>query len=309
MNPLYTTAKVATATSQICRLALGVSRISIRQATHKTTASGVGPRTRPPRLLKKTIPNPPRPNLPGSHPAGHGQEIWIWNNIENGMVLLSHTPQIRSHKAIGQLAYTGKKLIPAKVRKDYWRQMACVRFSPGLGDVGRGVFTKLREFRKRHELEWGPEHSDETTRLLRMSKRERGEAINDQKANTIADIAAVLAGAGKGSKMFIEGPKSKAAPAAAAAAKGKSETKLHRAMIFWADQRDRLNARAWSYNVTHVAGLPQDLSEAELAAAKALVAAEEKAEAEAEAETAAAAARAAAEAARAIAEKPVAEAK
>ena len=101
------------------------------------------------------------------------------------------------------MPYTGKKLVPAKMRRDYWRPMALIEFGPGLGGIGRSVFQKLREFKKRHELEWGREDAAEEERLLRMSKPERGRAINDQRANAVADVAAVLAGAGKGNKMWM----------------------------------------------------------------------------------------------------------
>jgi hypothetical protein len=100
------------------------------------------------------------------------------------------------------MPYTGKKLVPAKIRKDYWEPLALIRFGPGKGDVGRSVFHKLREFKKRHELEWGRDDPEEEERLLRMTKHKRGKALNDQRANVVADLAAVLAGVGKGNKMW-----------------------------------------------------------------------------------------------------------
>jgi len=101
-----------------------------------------------------------------------------------------------------QMPYTGKKLVPAKIRKDYWQPLALIRFGPGNDHVGRSVFHKLREFKKRHELEWGRDNPEEEARLLRMSKHNRGKALNDQRANVIADLAAVLMGVGKGNKMW-----------------------------------------------------------------------------------------------------------
>lgn len=59
------------------------------------------------------------------------------------------------------------------------------------------MFQKLREFRKRHELEW------EDPEMKKMDKKERGKVLNDQKGNSIADMAAVLGGAGKGNKVWV----------------------------------------------------------------------------------------------------------
>lgn len=61
---------------------------------------------------------------------------------------------------------------------------------------------KLQEFRHRHELEWGYQ----TSKMMAMSKRERGEVIHNQKNNAVADIAAVLAGAGRGNRMWSRAP-------------------------------------------------------------------------------------------------------
>ena len=101
------------------------------------------------------------------------------------------------------MPYTGKKLVPAKLRKDYWEPMAMIRFPTRLGEVGRSVYQKLRELKKRHELEWGRDDPEEEQRMLNMSRHERGKAINDQRANVVADIAAVLGGYGKGNKMWM----------------------------------------------------------------------------------------------------------
>jgi hypothetical protein len=106
------------------------------------------------------------------------------------------------NKAYRQMPYTGKKNVPAKLRKDYWEPMAVIDFGPGLGEVGRSVFQRLREFKKRHELEWGRDNPEEEHRLLHMSKHERGKELNNQRPNAVADVSAVLGGVGKGSKMW-----------------------------------------------------------------------------------------------------------
>ncbi|KAK0710925.1 transcriptional regulation of mitochondrial recombination-domain-containing protein [Lasiosphaeris hirsuta] len=138
------------------------------------------------------------------HFPEHGTKIWIHNHTHEGHVMLGFHRVIDSNKGYRQMPYTGKKNVPAKLRKDYWRPMAVIEFPEGgLGDVGRSVYQKLREFKKRHELEWGRENKEEEYRLLHMSRLERGKVLNDQRANIVADIAAVLGGVGKGNKMWM----------------------------------------------------------------------------------------------------------
>lgn len=164
----------------------------------------------------------------------------------------------------------------------------------GLGVVGRSVMQKLREFRHRHELEWGWQAEE----LLSRSKRDRGELIHNQRSNAVADIAAVLAGVGRGNRMWTDeaataeaegeaaaeedGAESQPAGAAApenidetteSPAKSKSKTKakakavaptapktLVKANIYWSNDLDRHWASEWSENVTHSVGLPEHIS-------------------------------------------------
>lgn len=139
-----------------------------------------------------------------------------------------------------QIPFNGKKLKPAALRKDYWRPMAVIQFPEGQGEVGRSVFQKMREFRKRHELQW------ENEEYYKLSKQERGVELNDQRANTVADIAAVLGGAGKGNKIWEEPP----------AGEGEGQGKLHSATVFWENPQDHSYAREWPSNVEHQLGLP-----------------------------------------------------
>lgn len=88
------------------------------------------------------------------------------------------------------------------LREDYWTPLCLIELPKGQGVVGRSVMQKLQEFRRRHELEWGYQ----ANKLMTMGRRERGEVIHNQKTNAIADIAAVLAGAGKGNLVWAKGP-------------------------------------------------------------------------------------------------------
>lgn len=70
------------------------------------------------------------------------------------------------------------------------------------------------------------------------SKQERGIALNRQKQNSIADMAVVLSGLGRGNKMVTseseEGGK-----------------QLLGVTVSWANDLDREYAEEWSANVTH----------------------------------------------------------
>lgn len=88
-----------------------------------------------------------------------------------------------------------------------------IQFDAGQGVVGRNVFQKLREFRKLHELQWGWQAKE----FQKLNKYERGERIHNQKPNAVADIAAVLSGAGRGNLMWTKEPESPAQVEGAAA--------------------------------------------------------------------------------------------
>lgn len=83
-----------------------------------------------------------------------------------------------------QLPFLGKKTKPPALRKDQWRPLAAITFPTG--HQGLNAYRELREFRKRHEHEWTYKKLGVRTRL------EAGRKLMDQKANSIADMAAVL---------------------------------------------------------------------------------------------------------------------
>lgn len=150
-------------------------------------------------------------------------------------------PQV--YKAFKQIPFTAKKAKPAKIRKDLWKQMALVQFPTGKGVVGQSVFAKLREFNRRHLLEWDdglPYEYDEKKDTRRVvTRRERGKKILEQKANAVADLAAVLGGVGKSNKVKAE-------------AQGEGgEGELCEATVYWANGLDRHHAVEWTRNVKH----------------------------------------------------------
>ncbi|KAJ0309135.1 hypothetical protein COL5a_001255 [Colletotrichum fioriniae] len=117
-------------------------------------------------------------------------------------------------------------------------------------------------------------------RKIVRNRHERSLALNDQRANSIADMAAVLAGFGRGNRLVVssrekkavleegkplEGRKwSKAPPAKTeivtsqsggeeveGATKTPAVDELLPATIYWANEDDRNFAQEWSGNVTH----------------------------------------------------------
>ena len=97
-------------------------------------------------------------------------------------------------RALKQLPFAGKKTVPAALRRDLWTPL-CVLSFPN-SHQGLSAYRKLREFKHLHEVAYplslvtqkdGP-HAGNL-----MSKKEKSRIIMDQKANAIADMAAVLA--------------------------------------------------------------------------------------------------------------------
>ncbi len=153
---------------------------------------------------------------------------------------------------MSQLRFNGKKTKPAKLRRDYWRPMALVQFPKGAAVIGRSVFQKLREFRTEHELSWGHQANE----FYGMNRQDRGKALNDQKANSIADLAAALGGAGRGNRIWVTDKET--ALREAMAGVDEPPKKLAGATVYWANETDRLYANSWSENVTHELGLPTE---------------------------------------------------
>ncbi|EFY88939.1 hypothetical protein MAC_05033 [Metarhizium acridum CQMa 102] len=169
------------------------------------------------------------------------------------------TVSVQGFHALKQLPFNGKKTKPAKFRKDYWSPMALIQFPEGQGAVGRSVYQKLRELKHLHEVSWTDEFRYKSPQEFTAadkkkiaqekaagndykpvrSKAERGIALNAQKTNSIADMAAVLAGHGNGNEIAV----------ANTATDGQPDP--IQVSIRWANDQDKEYAEAWSKNVTH----------------------------------------------------------
>ena len=100
----------------------------------------------------------------------------------------------QNNASLRQLTFVGKKSVPASLRKDIWQPMATISFP--YGPQGLHAFRKLREYRKMHELAIPIEDIRDKTKTdpnALMERKKRPRLLMDQKANSVADIAAVLA--------------------------------------------------------------------------------------------------------------------
>ncbi|OAQ97833.1 hypothetical protein LLEC1_00039 [Akanthomyces lecanii] len=198
---------------------------------------------------------PPNP-LAFQGPDGHGENIWVFAHRRTQQVIYSFNATLDGFHAMKQLPYNGKKTKPAKLRKDYWAPMAKIELPRGQGNLGRVVFQKLRELKHLHEVSWDDsllykkpiEYSEaekkaaakraaenEPDPRFTRSKAQRGKALNAQKANSVADMAAVLGNGGNSNK--IEPTET-------------TGVKLP-VRVIWSDINDAGYAKKWPRNVKH----------------------------------------------------------
>ncbi|PPJ50676.1 hypothetical protein CBER1_05253 [Cercospora berteroae] len=148
-------------------------------------------------------------------PKGHGEAIYAYCNIRTNQVLYSLERTLRqSH--LEQLADVGANNNPPKIRKDIWRPL----FTVHLPDRQQGLelFRSLREYRLLHETNWELPESIKTPYtekqieemqakldnrggskketvfdvIKREKKKLRVKMVMNQKANSVADLAAIL---------------------------------------------------------------------------------------------------------------------
>ncbi|KAI1752284.1 transcriptional regulation of mitochondrial recombination-domain-containing protein [Xylaria castorea] len=234
--------RISPITAQLGKLSIGgstTSRTSIRLA--HTAKRKKGERIEP------------------SFKPDHGEQIFVFNHFLAGMTVYSHNAVLKANHAFRQIPFNGKKLRPAKLRKDYWRPMAMIQFPDGRGEVGRSVYQRLRECKKLHEYSWDDSvlYGDKGQTL---TVRQRGRRLNDQRANTIADMAAVLGGLGKGNKIVVT-ESAESADGTDEAGEGRAENAapvvvdegkaLLQATVWWANVLDKNYAQKWTKNVQH----------------------------------------------------------
>ena len=153
-------------------------------------------------------------------PLGQGQHIYAYCNIRTNQVIYSLTQVLRSQRNLKQLPEAGNNTKPPKLRKDLWRPLWTLTLPHGFQGEAQGLeaWKRLNALRYMHELYWTPpkELSRNRTKeemeelqeriedrggskkenvydlIKRQKKKLRLKNVMDQKANSIADLAAVL---------------------------------------------------------------------------------------------------------------------
>ncbi|KAF2102697.1 hypothetical protein NA57DRAFT_71684 [Rhizodiscina lignyota] len=115
----------------------------------------------------------------------YGRHIYIFNHLVTNQVVYSFTQELKE-SSLKQLTFVGKKSVSSHLRPDLWSCLAIVTFPTQY--QGREAYRQLREFRMMHEYCWKKPEDD--TPLPRKSLRIR--LLQNQKANSVADLAAVL---------------------------------------------------------------------------------------------------------------------
>ncbi|KAK0945360.1 hypothetical protein LTR29_003208 [Friedmanniomyces endolithicus] len=162
-----------------------------------------------------------RISAPPNFGPDHGRYIYAYCNIRTNQVVYSLTHTLNSHAAIKQLPDIGANYTPTHIRKDIWRPLWTLALpieDPHSRAQGLHAFKKLREYRKLHELTWKPSlaltkrYTDAEVELEQKKLDQRGgskkenvydvikrrkwtlrvRTVMDQKATSIADLAAVL---------------------------------------------------------------------------------------------------------------------
>ncbi|KAI9750038.1 MAG: glutamine-dependent NAD(+) synthetase [Chaenotheca gracillima] len=206
--------------------------------------------------------------MPPPKAARWGHNIYVYFNIRTNQTLYSLMPALNNNEALKQIPYLGKKTVPAALRKDLWQPLALLSFPRS--EQGLLAYRHLREFKKMHELSWDKEDfKQEKNPNNLLSMKQRGKKLMDQKANSVADMAATLwlqeraVGEWLAKKQeaeahdawLVQQARSKGRPAPKTVGKGFRIESLEGIKIRWGDIHDAEFAESWPSAVIHD-GLP-----------------------------------------------------
>ncbi|KAK6509495.1 hypothetical protein TWF481_004238 [Arthrobotrys musiformis] len=111
-----------------------------------------------------------------------GSHIYFYTHITSKRVIYSLYQSLYNNKAMKQITFMGKKSVPEALRKDHWTPFLTVSFTNP--STGLKAYQHLRELRKLHETQWDVE-------LKSKKMKERSKILQDQRGNSIADLAAI----------------------------------------------------------------------------------------------------------------------
>ena len=129
-----------------------------------------------------------------------------------------------------------------------WLPFAKIEFPSEHAQTGLDAFRILREYRKLHETQWDPSFTlDKDGKPL--TRKARGRKLCDQRANSIADMAATLT--------KLSTVRRQVGPAGKRGEKGKKgvqptfEEHTVRTTVRWANLHDAEFAEKWPETVVH----------------------------------------------------------
>ncbi|CAI7634749.1 unnamed protein product [Penicillium manginii] len=146
--------------------------------------------------------------------VAHGKHIFVYHNVRTKQVVYSLTRYLEKTNLLRQMVYHGKKTVPAELRRDMWVPYYSVHF--GDARLGLRAYQLLREFSLQRQLAPPAEMITVSKEYLNakrpkdplageefdkinlkrigqpMEKRERARVLMNQKATSVADIAAAL---------------------------------------------------------------------------------------------------------------------
>lgn len=126
-----------------------------------------------------------------------------------------------------------------------WLPFAKIEFAADQSQAGLDAFRILREYRKLHETQWDPSFTlDDKGRPI--SRIARGRKLCDQRANSIADMAATLAKVSTFKRPVGTKPKK--------GEKGKAQEfkeEVVKATVRWSNIVDAEFAEKWPSTVVH----------------------------------------------------------
>ncbi|KAH7380208.1 transcriptional regulation of mitochondrial recombination-domain-containing protein [Phaeosphaeria sp. MPI-PUGE-AT-0046c] len=194
------------------RLGQPITGLSLEQRVAKYVAQQSNPR----HIKLQIVANPKaRAPAPGKHliqpykpftlkdvvdPEGkarHGEIIYIFRNVKSNQVIYSLQELLKDFH-LEQLPFIGKHSKPPVLRPDEWTPHCVVTFPTP--EQGQSAFKQLREYRQWHEYAW----SQTNPEWKRIPIKQRMKKIMDQRANTSADLAAVLRAQAKSSRKMTK---------------------------------------------------------------------------------------------------------
>ncbi|KAK2767040.1 hypothetical protein FQN54_006358 [Arachnomyces sp. PD_36] len=155
--------------------------------------------------------------------VSHGKNIFVYNHLRTNQVVYSLTRALNFRTVLSQLIYHRKKTVPANLRKDMWTPYYSLHFPSSA--VGLNAYRILRELSVQRQLapdpdtititeevversrprdpnkfeEWDEEWKDRIGHY--MDKKQRARVLMDQKATSVADVAAMLEWQGEENKL------------------------------------------------------------------------------------------------------------